>query len=240
MTDIIKDLAKFLHVGARLDLKSIALSHILGNLTCHPQFNSQIRNVAGLTASGEGVTLLVNNPELLRSLLSLLEDPNETISKDSSLSLVNISADNEGAKALLDLKLESNSVLLATPDNVVKTALRFILDSESHIADSCCMILSNISRRSQHVDKVVALIDEATVGFDSLVNVFTKNKHNRKGANLHYLGPVFSNLSQSVTVRRYLLDKRKCVIQRLIPFTEYRESSVRRGGVVGEDESFTI
>ena len=71
------------------------------------------------------------------------------------------------------------------------------------------MILSNISRRSQHVEKVVDLIDEAPVGFDSLVNVFTKNKHNRKRANLHYLRPVFSNLSQSVTVRRYLLDKDK-------------------------------
>lgn len=88
------------------------------------------------------------------------------------------------------------------------------------------------------MDKVVDLIDKAGIGFDSLVNVFTKTKHNQNGANLHYLGPVFSNLSQSVAVRRYLLDRNKYVIQRLIAFTEYKESSIRRGGVVGEDVKF--
>lgn len=35
------------------------------------------------------------------------------------------------------------------------------------------------------------------------------------------------------TVHRYLMDKDCCVIQRLLPFTEYAGSLVRRGGIVG-------
>lgn len=29
------------------------------------------------------------------------------------------------------------------------------------------------------------------------------------------------------------MDKRKCLIQRFLPFTEYQDSLIRRGGIVG-------
>ncbi|KAK9753114.1 protein of unknown function (DUF384) [Popillia japonica] len=95
------------------------------------------------------------------------------------------------------------------------------------------MILSNLSRSPRYTEKIIDLMEKADVTFDVLINAFTRNKYNNKGANLHYLGPVLSNLSQSVHVRKYILDRDRCVIQRLLPFTEYKDSHIRRGGIVG-------
>ncbi len=63
--------------------------------------------------------------------------------------------------------------------------------------------------------------------------VFCQEGYNRKGAGLHYLGPLVSNLSQLTSVRAALMDRSGCVIQRLLPFTGYPGSRGRRGGVVG-------
>lgn len=112
--------------------------------------------------------------------------------------------------------------------------MEFILNKDSRISDPCCMILSNLSRPSGQIEKIIDLIEKGGFTFDILINAFTKNKYNNKGANLHYLGPVLSNLSQSMRVRKYILDRDKCVIQRLLPFTEYRDSQIRRGGIVGD------
>lgn len=156
------------------------------------------------------------------------------VSKDAVLSLVNVSANEKGAKALINLAIDEIPLLLVKkPKNIVEVLLKFILDKESRIADACCMVLSNLTRSSQNVEKVIDFIEDSSVSYDGIVNVFTKTKYNSHGANLHYLGPVLSNLSQSSRVRRYILDRDKCVIQRLIAFTDFRESLVRRGGVVG-------
>ena len=53
------------------------------------------------------------------------------------------------------------------------------------------------------------------------------------GAKLHYLGPFLSNLSQLASIRKSILDRDGCVVQRLLTFTEYRASKVRRGGIMG-------
>lgn len=163
----------------------------------------------------------------------LLYDKNSTISKDAALILVNISASEKGAEKLIELTPKTSFPLLEPPKNILEPVLNFITDPESHIADPCCMILSNLTRPRVLIDKMVEKILESSVSLDKLVFIFTKNEYNKKGAKLHYLGPVFSNLSQSVAVRKYLLDKKKCVIQRLLPFTEYQDSAVRRGGIVG-------
>ncbi|GJQ78077.1 hypothetical protein Trydic_g2419 [Trypoxylus dichotomus] len=218
MAGEIKELLKFMQLGARLDLKAYAVSSILG-----------------LTGTNEGIKLIIENPEFLISLLTLLNDNNEVISKESALSLVNISANEDSISPLLELDLEEKSkiAIQRKPQNIIKTVLGFILDKESHIADPCCMILSNLSRPSRYTDKVIELMQKTDITFDILINAFTKKKYNNKGANLHYLGPVLSNLSQSSSVRRYILDREKCVIQRLLPFTEYNGSHIRRGGVIG-------
>ncbi len=62
--------------------------------------------------------------------------------------------------------------------------------------------------------------------------VFCRENYNAH-AQLHYLGPVLSNLTQIKDARLALLDRDHYVIQRLLPFTEYAQSLVRRGGIVG-------
>jgi len=68
---------------------------------------------------------------------------------------------------------------------------------------------------------------------DTLVTILCQESYNSQGQQMNFLGPVLSNLSQLPEVRRHILDQQKCVIQRLVAFTEYGKSVVKRGGVVG-------
>lgn len=165
-------------------------------------------------------------------MIALLDDNNIPLAKDAVLCLVNISALEKGAEALLALSPEALP-LQKQPDEIVKTTLRFIFDKSSKLADQCCMILSNLSRPTRFTELVIDKIEQSGKGFDDIINIFTKKQYNEAGASLHYLGPVLSNLSQNSKVRKYILQKDKYVVQRLLPFTEYKDSVIRRGGVVG-------
>ncbi|XP_044261319.1 protein HGH1 homolog isoform X2 [Tribolium madens] len=212
MADSATELLQFVQIGARLDLKSVALGHILG--------------------TPAGIATLIDIPAVLVSLITLLNDNNATIAKDSALSLVNISADAKGAQKLLDLDTGVDCPPLQNPpSDISTTVIKFVFDPMSKIADFCCMILSNLSRVNH--EKVIDAIEKNERDFDDFIEIFTKNSYNKVGANLHYLGPLLSNLSQSNRVRKHILDRNKCVIQKLLPFTEFKASLVRRGGVVG-------
>ncbi|XP_069679973.1 protein HGH1 homolog [Periplaneta americana] len=214
--DSLDEIKNFLNLDARLDLKAVALQY-----------------VQGLTGTDDGRLLLSQHPAILMSLISLTGDKCESIAKDACLTIVNISADEEGARALLK---SANSIPTQDADSncdIVATMMKYIMDPESSLADPACMILSNLTRPSANIEEVIELVQKCGYTLDQVVSVFTKQGFNKKGASLHYLGPVFSNLSQSVTFRRYLMDRDRCVIQRLLPFTEYEASHVRRGGVVG-------
>ncbi|CAG9831106.1 unnamed protein product [Diabrotica balteata] len=217
MNDSLEELIKFVQLGSRLDLKAIAVETILG-----------------LTGSDEGLKSLIEKPQLLVSLITLLEDKSVPIAKDASMCLVNISANDKGATALINLDTkEYCPPLQRPPAHIVKQVLSSIFNTTSRIADQCCMILSNLSRPPHLLEKIIDNIEDSGHTFDDIINIFTKIEYNKSGAKLHYLGPVLSNLSQSHRVRLFILDKDKCVVQRLLPFTEYQASLVRRGGVIG-------
>lgn len=57
--------------------------------------------VSGLTGTEAGRLMLLQNSLLLTSLISHTRDLCESIAKDACLALVNISADEQGAKTLL-------------------------------------------------------------------------------------------------------------------------------------------
>ena len=76
-------------------------------------------------------------------------------------------------------------------------------------------------------------LTEAGIGVDTLVTILCQEKYNAHGQQMNFLGPVLSNLSQLPEVRKHILDRGRCVIQRLVAFTEYGKSVVKRGGVVG-------
>lgn len=171
---------------------------------------------------------------MLVALISLLSDPSKPIAKDASLCLVNISANDKGASVLLNLDTSKDCPpLQKPPSNIIYEAFTYIFDPTSHIADQCCMILSNLTRSSHRIEKVVNAIEENGEILDKLFEVFTKTEYNQQGCKLHYLGPLLSNLSQSHRIRMIILDKKRNIIQKLLPFTQYQNSLVRRGGVVG-------
>jgi hypothetical protein len=86
--------------------------------------------------------------------------------------------------------------------NVVTVMIKIIMDPDSSAADPACMILSNLTRPSGNIERVIELINKCGFTLDDIVSVFANPQHNKKGASLHYLGPLFSNLSQSITFRR--------------------------------------
>ncbi|XP_076761357.1 protein HGH1 homolog [Xylocopa sonorina] len=213
--EYLQEMCQYLNPDTRLDLKAIAFEHLLS-----------------ITGTTEGRELLLKLPNVLTRLITLTQDSSTAIAKDAALVLINLTADEAGASALLllsetQLKNEKYNY------NLIHVCIRFIMDKESVLADPCCMILSNMTRPSHLVDRIVTVIESSGYAWDSIVAAFTAKQYNNVGAKLHYLGPVFSNLSQSSRVRRYLMQRDRSVIQRLLPFTEYEDSLVRRGGIVG-------
>lgn len=213
--ECLREICQFLRPDTRLDVKAITLEHVLS-----------------ITGTAEGRELLLKLPDFLTQLIALTQDSSAAISKHAALALINITADEAGSSAYL-LVSETEPKDAKYNYNLIHVCIRFIMDKESIVADPCCMILSNMTRQLHLVDRVVTLIESSGYSWDSIVAAFTAKQYNNAGAKLHYLGPVFSNLSQSPRVRRYLLDRDSYVIQRLLPFTEYADSLVRRGGIVG-------
>ncbi|XP_077050981.1 protein HGH1 homolog [Siphateles boraxobius] len=197
------ELLSFLTLETRADVKGQASGYVLG-----------------LTGNRDGCRYLQSKPDFLQALVTLTSDPSIAIVKDCFQSLINLSADET-----LHQPLVSETSLLAK-------LLPKLLDPEYVFADQICTILSNLSRHERTCRDVFRALQEQDIGLDRLVEVFCNQGFNKK-ASLHYLGPLLSNLTQLPEARLFILDKDRCVIQRLLPYTQYEESSTRRGGVVG-------
>ena len=152
------------------------------------------------------------------------DDKQAAIAKDAYFSLINLSTDDVVSHEILD-----------SHPSLIKELLLYVMAPESVFADPVCMILSNLSRSVGCATIIVQkIIDNSEeIGFDKIIQVFCMDRFNKCDQNLHYLGPFLSNLTQVKVARSYVLDKERCVIQRLIPFTQYKESKTRRGGIVG-------
>uniref|UniRef100_A0A8C6HZD9 Protein HGH1 homolog n=1 Tax=Mus spicilegus TaxID=10103 RepID=A0A8C6HZD9_MUSSI len=201
------ELLPFLVLGARADLQAAAAQHVLA-----------------LTGVGSGRTLLAGQPELLRALVDLAVAPAPAPSRDASRALVNLAADPS-----------VHWQLLAADPELPARLLRCVLDPQWPWAEEAAAVLANLSREpapcAALMEKLMAAEPER-LGLERLVNALCTPSYN-VAAPLHYLGPLLSNLSQQAEVRAFLLDPDRCVVQRLLPLTQYTDSSVRRGGVVG-------
>uniref|UniRef100_A0A336LMG7 Protein HGH1 homolog n=1 Tax=Culicoides sonorensis TaxID=179676 RepID=A0A336LMG7_CULSO len=209
--DAINELVTFLDVNSRLDLKAVAVAHVLS-----------------LTANSEGKNLLYTNDKLIEALLNLTSDTTEAIAKDACRALINISAEFEGAEFLLK-KYPSTHDL----KGIVQLCFKSIIDTESPTAGLFCMILANLSRHETLVETVIDTIEGTEDTIHRLVTCFTMISYNKKGAKLNYLGPIFSNLSQHHRGRQLICNKEFPLFQRILPFTHHEDDVVRRGGAVG-------
>nr|XP_055076338.1 protein HGH1 homolog [Misgurnus anguillicaudatus] len=198
-----KELLSFLTLEMRPDVKGHATEYILG-----------------LTGNRDGCRYLQSKPDFLKALVTLTSDLSIAIVKDCYHALINLSAD------------ETLHQPLVKETNILPTLLKHLLDPEYVFADRICTILSNLTRHEKTCRDVFKSLQEQNIGLAKLVEIFCQEGFNQK-ASLHYLGPLLSNLTQLPEARHFILDKERCVIQRLLPYTQYEQSTTRRGGVVG-------
>lgn len=198
-----KELLSFLTLEMRADVKGHATEYILG-----------------LTGNRDGCRYLQSKPDFLQALVTLTSDVSIAIVKDCYHALINLSAD------------ETLHQPLVKETNILPTLLKHLLDPEYVFADRICTILSNLTRHERTCRDVFKTLQEQNIGLAKLVEIFCQEGFNQK-ASLHYLGPLLSNLTQLPEARQFILDKERCVIQRLLPYTQYEQSTTRRGGVVG-------
>lgn len=205
-------------------------------------------NFSGLTATHDGVEIIISNNQLLKTIIGLTTDPSLVIAKDACfgtiiicvsievicktfiLVLINISADSESA---------CEALLKSSPTNhegsgVLQIILKTILDSDAQLADPMLSILSNMSRSETLVNKVFqAMLEIDDTILERLVATFTKIDFNKHKQHLNYLAAVFSNLSQTSSFRSLVAKSNTRLLSRLLPFINHETSLIRRGGIAG-------
>lgn len=219
MTEELHELLSFMSLNSRLDLKSTALTYILG-----------------LTGSEGGRSLIKSNPSVVKLLLELTSDAQPVIAKDANLVLLNLSSSEDVAEMMLDL------------DTIPKLLL-LLVDPKYPHSDAVCMTLSNLTQSEKgsglfatvmssehaHTTEPSAAAPATMSGVPTLyqlVDIFDRKGFN-KHANFHYLATVFLNITQVSVARQLFLDRKKCILPRLFPYTQFYDSEIRRGGVVG-------
>lgn len=178
-----------------------------------------VEYILGLSSHRDGCRYLQSNPNFVTALVDLASDPSIAIVKNCYHVLINLSAD------------ETLHQVLVTKASVLPLLLKNLVDPEHPFSDRICTILTNLTRHEKTCRTVFKVLQEE-VGLAQLVEMFCTEGYNKK-VSLHYLGPLLSNLTQLPEARNYIVDKDRCVIQRLLPYTQYEASTVRRGGVVG-------
>uniref|UniRef100_A0A2K5EHM2 Protein HGH1 homolog n=1 Tax=Aotus nancymaae TaxID=37293 RepID=A0A2K5EHM2_AOTNA len=140
-------------------------------------------------------------------------------------------------RALVNLAADPglHEPLLAGDPGLPARLLGRALDPQWPWAEEAAAALANLSREPAPCAALMAALAAAEPGdsvLERLVRALCTPGYNAR-APLHYLAPLLSNLSQRPAARAFLLDPDRCVVQRLLPLTQYPDSSVRRGGVVG-------
>lgn len=133
--------------------------------------------------------MLINTPCVVKNLCKLLNDYQKSVAKDASLALINLSADED-----------LTSTLVTEGTEIIENMLNIITNPEHELADPACMVLSNLSRTKLGSERLFQTMGEK---LEKYIDIFCQEKYNKKGARLHYLAAVFSNLSQIPAVRRY-------------------------------------
>lgn len=212
--DPLNEMLEFLKPNARVDLKHVSLDHMLG-----------------LSGTEEGVETLLRNDLVIQNIIELTDDNLDEIAKTALLILVNVSAHNKGASELLKFKPFNQK-------NLIEFFIAQILNPDKKNADAACMILCNITRLE---DELEICLDAFIPHLNDIVNVFVNIKFNKTGSNLNYLAPMFSNLSCSYRIRKWLVEENPHVpLIKLLPFCNFEQSHIRRGGIIGTVRNLTF
>lgn len=175
-----------------------------------------------MSGTSDGCNLIQNSKELLDAILALVDDKVAVIGRDAVLVLVNVSASEYGAAAVLNARTA-----------IVKRCLDEIVDENSSLAEPCAMLLSNLSRPRDLVGNVLETLLQTEHSVEKLMTSFTRVDHNKKGMQLDYVGPIFSNLTQCAKGREIVCDPQNDFLHRILPFVNQQSNLVRRGGATG-------
>lgn len=180
-----------------------------------------VDTVAGLTASSEGLAIIRSYPKLADGLLNRLSDSDPGIAGDAFRGVVNLTGDPELALRMI----EKDLVTLAVATVLAPTAM---------FSDLAAMILSNLSRNELGCARILATnTPEEGKALYALAEAFCKGEFNyNKGASLHFLAAVLSNVSQSVLGRKLILSKEHSLLPRLLTHLDHPDR-IRRAGVAG-------
>ncbi|XP_033627577.1 protein HGH1 homolog [Asterias rubens] len=206
---VLEELSNFLSVSARPDLKASALQYVVG-----------------LTSSADGIQLLQSHAKLPEALVALTQDTDDKTSSDAFKCVVNLTAH------IVDGGESTNT--FASDKKLLSILLKTVVDKSNFNSDNACKVLTNITRVPAGCRHVMEVLQEQDfpVKLVTLVETFGTKDYNSKNSNLDYLGTVLSNLTQLPEGREFVLDKDRCVIQRLLPYIHYQGSGVRRRGIV--------
>ncbi|XP_075705594.1 protein HGH1 homolog [Rhinoderma darwinii] len=172
----------------------------------------------GVSGTPEGRRSLCELLGLVRAVLDVTSDPSPPLVRDSYHILVNLTSDPR-----------THPALLAVPP-LLPTLTERLTDPRYVYADSVCTALCNLSREESSCRAVLRALEAP--GLNALLEMICSPSYNA-AAHLHYLGPLMCNLTQLPEGRSFILDRSRCVLQRLLPYTHLQGSVVRRGGVVG-------
>ncbi|XP_068789713.1 protein HGH1 homolog [Struthio camelus] len=159
---------------------------------------------AALSGGAAGRRLLAARPEALAALAALAAEPGGGAARRC---LLNVSGEAAAGGALL----------AALP-----ALLPLLPGAEG------CGLLANVCREAAAARRVLRALRQAGSGLAALLEALRG-----PGPPPPPLGPLLCNLSQVAEGRRGLLDRSRCSIQRLLPFTQYKDSVVLRRGIVG-------
>ncbi|GFR81955.1 protein HGH1 homolog [Elysia marginata] len=203
-----KELLSFLEKDARGEVKLIAL-----------------RSVLETTGTKEGRDFIGEGGKLLSAVIDLTLDPHESVSRDAYFCLINLSTEDTIAWKFMNMPERPTVVL---------DILHRVLKPDCKHADEAISFVANVTRLPGCAKQLAhqILASDSKVTLDGIVNILCQVNFN-KNATMHYIGPVLSNLTQVSDIRKVIMDKQRCIIQKLLPFTEFKESLIRRGGIVG-------
>ncbi|OCT77366.1 hypothetical protein XELAEV_18032567mg [Xenopus laevis] len=174
--------------------------------------------ILGVSGTPEGRQSLCAEPRLLQVVLDLTTEQSAHVAQDAHHVLVNLTSDPTTHKSLL-----------GHVPTLLPSLLTLLQDPTCPFSDSTCTALCNLSREEESCQSFLQTLKQE--GLCQLLHMLCTPKYNGH-ASLDYLGPLVCNLTQLPEGRDFILDRDRCVIQRLLPYVT-AGSTVRKGGIVG-------
>ncbi|XP_013786287.1 protein HGH1 homolog [Limulus polyphemus] len=179
-----------------------------------------LKNLLGLTGTKDGLNCLLKASEKCVSVLcQLLQEEKESLRENALKCLINLTSEEPFSQCIVKVK----------DIPIIDQLFQWIIQKDKH-ADLSCRIISNITHWKSCCEQVLPYLQKERLRLEHLVEVLCDvDRH----SDYHYVASVLCNLTQLPVVQEMIMDRNRCLLQQLLPFTTYMDSSIRRAGIVG-------